>query len=162
MPPLELGFGAALLALVAAIAAFDIAWRIIPDALNLGLAVVGLGFQASVAGAFPVVPLAWAGVVLGLFWGFRAGFHRWRGVVGLGLGDVKLAGAAAIWIEPWNLPLLVLAACLLALGFVGLAAAAGRPPDRRTRIPFGPFLGAGLVLTWALERSGLPTLAPSF
>jgi leader peptidase (prepilin peptidase)/N-methyltransferase len=155
-----LAFGLALVALLAAIARIDLARQVIPDPLNLALAGLGLGWQALRLGAAPLGAALAGLAVLGLMWGIAAGFRRVRGVVGLGLGDVKMTAAAATWISPWNLPLMLFAACLAALAAVGLAAASGRPADRRTRVPFGPFIGLGLMLVWGLEAAGLPTLAP--
>jgi prepilin signal peptidase PulO-like enzyme (type II secretory pathway) len=153
-------FGTALLALLAAIAVVDFDRQLIPDPLNLLLAGLGLAYQAASGRGPSVAAVAWAAVLVVALWGLRAGYRRCRGVVGLGLGDVKMAGASALWISPWNLPILLIAACLSALLFVALRALAGEPAGRRTRIPFGPFIGAGLMLTWLLEISGLPTLVP--
>ena len=70
-------------------------------------------------------------------------------------------GIDALWISPWNLAIFLMAACLSALLYVAVLAAAGERPARDTAIPFGPFIAAGLMLTWLLEISGLPTLAPN-
>lgn len=153
-------FGVALLATLAAIAALDFDRQVIPDRLNLLLAGLGLAYQLAIGRTFPAAAIAWGAVVVAALWGLRAGYRRYRGVVGLGLGDVKMAGAAALWISPWNLPILLVVACLAALGFVAVRTMAGKPAGRQTPFPFGPFIGAGLMLTWLLEVSGLPTLAP--
>ncbi len=87
-------------------------------------------------------------------------FRHLRGTAGLGLGDVKMAGAAALWVAPWNLPLLLMLACLAALLAVAIVILSGRRLDRLTRIPFGPFIGLGLVVVWTLEASDVPTLVP--
>jgi prepilin signal peptidase PulO-like enzyme (type II secretory pathway) len=153
-------FGLALVALVAAITAVDVDRRVIPDPLNVALAALGLAWQALRHQAPPLQAALAAAAVFLFLWAIAAGFRRVRGVVGLGLGDVKMAAAAATWISPWNLPLLLFAACCTALVAVGIAALAGRRADRGTRIPFGPFIGLGLMLVWGLEVAGLPTLVP--
>jgi len=33
--------------------------------------------------------------------------------------------------------------------------------DRAAKIPFGPFLGVGLAVTWIIERSGFTTFIPN-
>lgn len=153
--------GAVLLGLCGAIAVIDIRTRRIPDPLTFFLGVAG-----GLAGIAAEGRLPWergiAGLVAAaLLWGLATAFRRLRGAVGLGLGDVKMAGAAALWIAPWNLPLLLMVACAAALVAVAGAILAGRRPDRRTPIPFGPFLGLGLVVVWSLEASGAPTLVPA-
>jgi prepilin signal peptidase PulO-like enzyme (type II secretory pathway) len=157
---LTAAFGGLLLAVVAAIAVVDFARMVIPDGLNMALGGLGLAWQAASLAAVPAAGVAAAAGVYIALRMLAAGFRRWRGVAGLGGGDIKMAAAAATWISPWNLPLLFILACLAALGVVAAQALAGHPVGRTTRVPFGPFIGLGLVLTWGLETSGLPTLAP--
>ena len=154
---IALAFGAVLLGLVIAIAAVDARRLIIPDGLNAMLALAGLAWQTVRPDGAPLVGLVAGAAVFLALWGFAAGFRRLRGVTGLGFGDVKMAGAAALWVSPWNLPILFIAGCAAALVTV---AVLGRTA-RAGRVPFGPFIGLGLLLTWGLERSGLPTLVPA-
>jgi prepilin signal peptidase PulO-like enzyme (type II secretory pathway) len=158
---IDVAFGLVLLALLAAMAAIDWRRQIIPDELNAALALCGLAFRWLSDGGLPVAALLCGIATFLALWAFSAAFRRLRGMVGLGFGDVKMAGAAAIWISPWNLPILLLSACVAALVFAALAAVAGRSLGRLTRITFGPFIGLGLVITWMLERTNLPTLAPA-
>ena len=152
--------GTVLALLLAAIAREDLRSRRIPDPLSLALGLSG-ALAATLAEGHLPLDRALAGLAAaGLLWTVGAAFRRARGVRGLGLGDVKMTAAAALWIQPWNLPLFLAAACLAALLAVGGAILSGRPPGRRTRIPFGPFLGLGLMLVWSLETAGAPTLAP--
>lgn len=153
-------FGLALAGILAAISWIDVRRHVIPDPLNLILGALGLAFAAVAGGGFPWAGLVGAGLALALLWGLRAGFRRVRGVTGLGLGDVKMGAAAATWVSPWNLPLVFGVACVAALGLVAALALFGRRPDPRTILPFGPFIGSGLMLTWLLEQSGFPTLVP--
>jgi leader peptidase (prepilin peptidase) / N-methyltransferase len=154
-------FGLALLALVGAIAAIDWRRQIIPDELNLLLALSGLAYRWLDGNGFPVTALLSGVAASCALWAFSVGFQRLRGMVGLGLGDVKMAGAAAIWISPWNLPILLMSACLSALAVAALIALTGTRIGRLTRVPFGPFIGLGLVITFAIERTNLPSLAPT-
>ena len=50
-----------------------------------------------------------------LFFGFRAGYRALRGVEGMGLGDVKLAAVAGVWLDWAFLPIVVEIAALSAL-----------------------------------------------
>ncbi|SFH20443.1 leader peptidase (prepilin peptidase) / N-methyltransferase [Palleronia marisminoris] len=150
--------GLVLLAILVAITVADIRHRRIPDLLNLLLGVAGMATRIVAEGRVPFASVVAGLVAAGLLWAVAATFRHLRGMVGLGMGDVKMIGVAAIWISPWNLPLLLAIACLTALLGVAVAALSGQGPNKHTRIPFGPFLGLGLMLTWGLEVSGGPTL----
>jgi leader peptidase (prepilin peptidase)/N-methyltransferase len=66
---------------------------------------------------------------------------------GLGMGDVKLAGALAIplaWIS-WSSLLWAMAGAFIASAVVGLVMLAMHRANRHTLIPLGPFL---LACTW--------------
>ena len=160
MEPIDILFGAVLLAIVVAMAAIDIRTLVIPDRLNLGLAGAGLAYQAASLKAVPVVSIISASLVFCGFWLVRIGYRHVRGAVGLGFGDVKLAGASATWFSVWNLPLFLLAACFSALVFVVFFAIRSGRLDAEARIPFGPFIGVGLMTTWILEQSGYSTFIP--
>jgi leader peptidase (prepilin peptidase)/N-methyltransferase len=71
--------------------------------------------------------------------------------MGLGLGDVKLAAAAAAWFSLWMLPLFLFVASFSALVFL-LASSAGGAKSYTRKIPFGPFLAGALIVTWNTER----------
>lgn len=120
MATVDIVFGTALLAMLAAIAVIDFRTMAIPDWLNIGLAGSGLGY-----------------------------------------GDVKMAGASALWFSPWNLPLFLMASSVSALVFVLAAQARGGGFQVSAKIPFGPFLGVGLAMTWLLERSQFATFVPN-
>ncbi len=161
MAATEIAFGIILFGLVCAISVVDMRRLVIPDWLNLALLCAGLIWQVIAAQKLPLQALAFAGVMIVCFWLLRSLHGLVRGVVGLGLGDVKMAGAAACWFSPWNAPLFLLAASLTALVFVAAMTLGGKATDLETRVPFGPFIGFGLVLTWLAERSGLPTFIPN-
>jgi leader peptidase (prepilin peptidase)/N-methyltransferase len=160
MELLDLVFGAALLAMLGMMAVIDFRSLVIPDRLNLGLAGLGLTYQALSLKAVPVLPILSAAGVFAGFWLVRAAYRHFRGVAGLGFGDVKLAGVSAVWFSPWNLPFFLFAACFSALIFVVFLSLRNGRLDRSARIPFGPFIGVGLMATWTLERWGYPILMP--
>ncbi|KMO37192.1 peptidase A24 [Methylobacterium variabile] len=134
----------------------DLRHRIIPDALNLALLVLGLAVAAWHAGTWSVVGLGLtdAGLAFGLFWTLRALHARLSGRIGLGLGDVKFIAAASAWTGLAGLPVLILAASLSALAAVGLVALAGRRVARTTALPFGPFLALGLHAALLVGAAG--------
>ena len=97
-----------------------------------------------------------AGVALGgvFLAGVAAGFRRWRGVDGLGLGDVKFLGAAGAWVGWQGIGLLVFLAALSALAWIGVRRALGSTLDRTTPVPFGPHLCVALLAVRVWETPG--------
>jgi len=160
MPGPEIAFAAALMAVIVAIAVVDFRTLIIPDTLNAVLAALGLGWAWIAAAGPPLAQIAFAAGLFVFFWLMRAGFLAVRKVAGLGLGDVKMAGACALWFSPWNLPLFLFLTAISALLYVALRASVTGRLDRSARVPFGPFLGFGLFATWLIERSDIPTFIP--
>ena len=144
----------ALLCLLSAILAWiDIRHGIIPDWLNLTIA--GLGFlKALTIGGLPAgFEAACEGAAIGaIFWLLRRLYFAFRGVQGLGLGDVKFLAAAGIWSGVEGLPVLVLVAALTALACAGLLQLTGRQLSAQTSLSFGPFLAIGLLFTSALQQ----------
>ncbi|AWB20469.1 prepilin peptidase [Methylobacterium currus] len=133
----------------------DLRRRIIPDALNLALLLLGLAVAGWRDGASGIgLGLAQAGLAYGLFWTLRALHARASGRIGLGLGDVKFIAAASAWTGLAGLPVLILAASLSALAIIGLLALAGRAIGRETALPFGPFLAFGLHAALLIGPAG--------
>ena len=161
LPPLPALFAGLLAALVAVVAAVDRRVFLIPDTAVLALAAGGLVLVALEAGPDErPVALAEAvarGLLAGLlFWSLRAVHRAWRGVEGLGLGDVKLAAAGAPWLA-WSslVPVLELAvvAALVAVLIEAKSRRAG--PRLDDMVPFGVFLAPALWLGFLAERSGI-------
>lgn len=148
--PLEAVFLALLAMPLCIVVRTDLRERRIPDAANLAVALLGLGRVLSLDPPDTLGRLAEAALVVALLVALRASYRALRGVTGLGLGDVKFLGAATLWTGLAGLAPLLAIASLAAIAAVGLARLAGRPVGRATRIPFGPFLAAGLVLVLAL------------
>jgi leader peptidase (prepilin peptidase)/N-methyltransferase len=152
-------FGIVLAALLGAIAWIDSHRLIIPDALNLGLAAAGLAYQAQVSTAFLWINAATGAAIFSALWLIRRAHSNATGRIGLGLGDVKMAGACAVWLNPWNLPAFIFIASFSALVFaLGRRMPPQNGPSIETRYPFGPFLATGLLLTWLGEQQ-FPYLA---
>lgn len=144
-------FTALLTAILLAISYVDFREMRIPDGLSLALLVAGAVFW--LAADFKALPgqLLFSATVAALFWLVRQAHYQLSGRIGLGLGDVKMAGAGAVWIAPALFPLFLFAA-----SFSGLAFALLRPlifpgTVQMERVPFAPFLSLGLLLAWATE-----------
>jgi leader peptidase (prepilin peptidase)/N-methyltransferase len=138
----------ALLALPLAIVTFtDLRFQRIPDPLSLPLIPAGLlvtlllwpddildRLLAAMAGAAALLAVRWA-------------YRRWRGIEGLGLGDVKLLALAGAWTGLERLAPIVLIACLAAL-VVLLFNGRGGQLQRHTRVPLGAFLAPATLVAW--------------
>lgn len=125
-----------------AIAVIDAREQRIPDVLSLPLIPVGLllsdgSFPASLDGGFVVPPDRLAAMLLlgSALFGVARAHVLLRGSPGLGMGDVKLAMAAAAWILPAHLPLWLFVSAASALVF-----AVSRGIGLRQRLPFGSFM----------------------
>lgn len=154
MPPTLIATGATLvlLSLLVAIAIVDSRRMVIPDALNLMLAAAGGGFWLLTGPEALPGQILGAAAALTVFWLVRRVHAGATGRIGLGLGDVKMAGAAALWVAPSLLPTLLLCACAAALAYaMGRMATMGSAVVQ-ARMPFGPFLAFGLAATWFLQQ----------
>lgn len=141
------------LVLIAAAAA-DAASRRLPDAASGAAAVLGLGLALLRGPAALLAGLAAAALTGGVLLLLRRSFAARRGDPGLGLGDVKLAAALALWLgaaTPWAMVL---------AGLAGLAQVRLiRPTDGR--IAFGPALAVcGWTIGLALQAGLLGDLFP--
>lgn len=145
-------FGLILTVILSAIVWIDFQKLIIPDALNFALAATGLAYQLVVSPELFWTQLVTGIAVLAVFWLIRRIHAAVTGRIGLGLGDVKMAGASAIWLNPWNLPVFVFAASVSALILTVCRRLLRKDFSANTRQPFGPFLSAGLLLTWLGEQ----------
>ena len=155
-------------ALVACVAAFawwvavvaiiraDLADYIIPDGASATVALIGLAQAVAepiVAGSRSMEVVLAGAASLGsgagaflLFWAVARLFRRIGGHDALGFGDVKLAGASAIWLTPGDA---ALALEIAALGAVAvLVAARRRGATRDTAVPFGAFMAPAAWLVY--------------
>jgi leader peptidase (prepilin peptidase) / N-methyltransferase len=158
-------WGAGLAVLMVAIAAVDARLFIIPDELTAAALLLGLAYAAVQDADMWLQALAWSlarGVAPALvFLGVRAGYRRWRGREGIGLGDVKLAAVAGVWLDWATIPLAIDIAAVAALGAYLLFFPCFRRPVRRTtRLPFGLFLAPAIWLAWIADATLLlyPTI----
>lgn len=182
MPLAAVPFAAVFAALATWVAAADLATFEIPDEANLALLAFGLVWAALLAppSALPLTPALvfdgggpapeWAAPLVGAIDGLargvvaagtllavRAFYRRSRGIEGMGLGDVKLAGAVAPWLAWADLPAALFVAVLAALAAILVAATiARRRPESAAWIPFGAFLAPAAWLVWALRVAGVP------
>lgn len=154
-PGLDGVLGACLGVLTIAIAVVDSRHFIIPDPLVMSA--VALAIVAGTAGDSTVeerllTDLTRAAVAAGAFWALRAGYMTWRGREGIGLGDVKLAAVAGVWLDWSTLLFAIEAAAVAALATQLVRAAAGRRPiGLADRLPFGLYLAPAIWSGWFVE-----------
>ena len=154
--------GGSLAVLMIAIAFVDARRFIIPDELTA--AAMALGFlhaalQASGSIVEALANAALRGAILAFaFLTLRILYRRLRGRDGIGLGDVKLAGVAGVWVDWWVLPAVIEVAALAALAVYAVRYLWGRRPVQPMRLPFGLFLAPAIWFGWLL---GAAPLIPS-
>ncbi len=141
-----------LILIVTAISVFDFRTMRIPDLLTGFLGVIGLITMSIINQSIPYSNIFSAIMMFSLFFLMRFGYERIMGKPGLGFGDVKLAGASAVWISPWYLSSFIFIACFTCIVYVLIKGLIFGRNTLRKRIPFGPFLGIGLVVIWLNER----------
>ena len=146
--------GAVLAGLMLAIAVIDNRRMIIPDELNAlafiaGLAAAGIGTEGASAAAISHA-LVRASLMFVLFLGFRAGYRALRGVEGIGLGDVKLAAVAGVWLDWVDLPMAINIGALSALAVALYGRVRGNGFDPKARLPFGAFFAPAVWTCWLL------------
>jgi leader peptidase (prepilin peptidase) / N-methyltransferase len=144
--------GAAFGLLMAAVAIIDRRYFIIPNSLTIATLALGL-INASLAEGWEGTAMALlrGGALALAFLVLRAGYQWLRGRTGIGLGDVKLAGAGGVWLGWTMLPIAVEIAASAALAVYALRWLAGRPVQRLTRVPFGLFFAPAIWLAWLIE-----------
>jgi leader peptidase (prepilin peptidase)/N-methyltransferase len=155
--------GAGLAILMIAIAVADVRYFIIPD--QLVLAALGLGLlQALLVKPENFLASSANSVLRGLalalaFWSLRKAYKWFRGRQGIGLGDVKLAAVAGVWLDWLAATCAVEIAALAALATIAVLALRGTAITGKTRLPFGCFFAPAIWLSWLID---LYVLQPFF
>ncbi|MHB8728034.1 MAG: prepilin peptidase [Sulfuricaulis sp.] len=155
------GFSAAALAgliltwCLIALTFIDYDRQLLPDDITLPLLWAGLIFNIFAVSATLLSAVIGAACGYVSLWLVYQVFKLVTGKEGMGYGDFKLFAALGAWLGWQSLPLIILLASLVG-AVVGIAFILLFSHDRRTPIPFGPFLCvAGWVsLMWgdALTR----------
>jgi leader peptidase (prepilin peptidase)/N-methyltransferase len=130
----------------------DARTKILPDLMVTIVAVASTVLAASQGRDTLLAGLIAAAISLALLGGFSLQYERRRGHVGLGLGDVKLFSALALWLGPAT-PWMVVFAMVLGLITVTIAP----PTDRK--VVLGPMIAlAGFSIGLLLETGLWPRL----
>lgn len=155
-PGIEGALGGALGLLMLGVASADARRYVVPNALSGGAFALGV-IRAAAANSdsgleAALMAFSRAAFVAGLFLLVRVAYRRLRGREGLGLGDVKLAGAAGAWLSLPILPISIEVAALAALAaYVFRQRKRARVLRAVGRIPFGAFFAPAIWLGWLME-----------
>lgn len=142
-------------ALLIALSVIDLKHWILPDKLNFALGVCGLAFHLASGYRFFSVPEILAGGLTGagFLYGIRFFANRHYGRDALGLGDVKLMGAAGLWLGVEGILMAVTIGAFAGM-IHGLLYAAWLARKNKTgfsirdlSIPAGPGFATGILIT---------------
>jgi leader peptidase (prepilin peptidase)/N-methyltransferase len=157
-PNLQGVLGAALAIITILIAFFD--WRsfIIPNWLNAAGFFLGLVHTAIFAPGAIIwaveAAMVRALVAASVFLALRVLYAALRGRQGLGLGDVKLAAVAAVWLGWSLLPIAIELAAVTALcTYVLRHLFSGRRILAQSRVPFGFFFAPAIWISWIFQNA---------
>jgi len=161
-------FGALMLALVVT----DFRDRILPDELTLAGVILGVGFSLLLdvgdgtalwmtqsLGAWPAAmrsvldSLLGAAAGAGALWLFREAYYLWRGIEGMGFGDLKLMAAVGAFLGVKVTLLTILLGALTGSILGGGLILLARNRDTAYELPFGTFLGVAAMFgaLWGKE-----------
>jgi leader peptidase (prepilin peptidase)/N-methyltransferase len=137
---LDIVLGLILVTLLVPIALIDLDHRLIPNKLTLPLAVASLAAVVIIAPSDAVEYLAWGAGAFAFFLLAALAYPR-----GMGIGDVKLAGAMGLALGRAVAPAILFALVGGVLIGAVVIARKGAREGRKTAVPFGPFLALGAV-----------------
>ncbi len=115
----------------------DLEFKVLPDSLNLYLAIMFL--------LYSILHYGWIHWVLGGGIGFLIPFsvtwifYKLRGKIGLGGGDIKLFGALGILLGPVGIIHNIFLSCLMG-AVLGIILILAKKMSKDNPIPFGPFI----------------------
>jgi leader peptidase (prepilin peptidase) / N-methyltransferase len=152
-------FGALLAATALWVAAVDLNRFEIPDMANIAILALGvvwsllsMGVDSEVIGEMAMRSL----LAAGLLFVVREVYRMVRHVHGLGLGDVKLAGAGAAWLSWPHFVLALLVATVAGIILVLIRAVlSGERIQAGTAIPFGALLAPAIWVSWVAQAAGI-------
>jgi leader peptidase (prepilin peptidase)/N-methyltransferase len=122
----------------------DLQHRILPNVITVSGIVVGLALSVVLPPGL-VSSLIGAAVGGGVLWGIGEAYYRWRGVDGLGMGDVKMLAMIGAFLG-WQQMLVTLILASFSGSLAGVAVLATRRGGMQAALPFGTFLAVGALV----------------
>jgi leader peptidase (prepilin peptidase) / N-methyltransferase len=117
----------------------------LPDAVTLPLGLAGLASAVVLPGLLLPDRLIGAAAGFASLELVRRAYRLLRGREGLGGGDPKLLAAIGAWLGAPALPMVVLCAALLGLGWAGILTMRKAVIDNTTPLPLGTFLALAAI-----------------
>jgi leader peptidase (prepilin peptidase)/N-methyltransferase len=148
------------------LSAIDLREGLLPNELVMGFSAIGLVFHlCTVFAYFPISQMLMGGFIgASILFLIRAVANRVYEQDALGLGDVKLMGAAGLWLGPYYILIALIVGALAGIVH-GLGAAilvrqrTGSLPALSTlSLPAGPGFAIGIVLTGFFAFRTFPAL----
>jgi len=133
--------------------------ELLPDSITLPFLWAGLLFN--LGPTFSTLTDAVIGAAAGyaFLWVVYWAFWWWRGIEGIGFGDLKLFAAIGAWLG-WGALVQVLVVASAAGAVVGIAMLATRRLKHDEPLPFGPFLALAGCITLFAGTPLWPALSP--
>jgi leader peptidase (prepilin peptidase)/N-methyltransferase len=137
--PIRLVFGSAMIVLLVV----DLQHQILPNEITLPGLAAGLAFSLA-------APPGWRDALIGtiagggVLWLIAWGYERWRGVEGMGFGDVKMLAMIGAFLG-WKLMLLTLVTASLIGSLTAGALLIARRAGWQSKLPLGTFLAIAAV-----------------
>lgn len=154
VPGLRGLIGGCLAILMLSIAIIDARQFTIPDwlvAIAIGLGFVSTGVSSGLD-SVELLNAALRGALVGLAFGaLRAAYEKLRNREGMGLGDVKLAVVAGVWLDWMAIAGAIEIAALTALAVAGIRFLRSLPITGATPIPFGLYFAPAIWVAWLIE-----------
>ena len=127
-------------------------------AAALALGFLHAAIQDSDMAVEALASAALRGAVLAFaFLSLRVLYRRIRGREGIGLGDVKLASVAGVWLDWEMVPVAIEVAAVAALAVCAMKLLyRGGSVRSMTKLPFGLFFAPAIWLGWLLESMLFP------
>lgn len=122
----------------------DLQHRILPNVITVPGIAVGLGLSV-VLPPGPVSSVIGALAGGGVLWAIGEAYYWWRGVDGLGMGDVKMLAMIGAFLG-WQQMLVTLIFASFSGSLAGAAMIATRRGDMKAALPFGTFLAVGALV----------------
>ncbi|MFM7083668.1 MAG: prepilin peptidase [Hyphomicrobium sp.] len=145
-------WGVGLLVLLFPLVIIDIKSWILPNKLNIVLALFGLLHSFLMEDPHLLESLLGGLLGASVMFIVAKSYEKVRKMEGLGLGDVKLAAAGGLWVGWSMVGMMILIAALSAGVFSCLRAFSMKKFDRLEKIPFGPFLSLGIFGAWMMRH----------
>lgn len=140
--PLKIALGIALVTFLVPITLIDLEHRLIPNKLTGPAALLAIGLGLALDPGFVPEQLI-CGLAAGGFFFIAATLHK----RGMGMGDVKLAGVLGLYLGRAVAPAIFIGLIAGVLVGVAVMARLGATEGRKVKVPFGPFLALGAVVS---------------